>query len=104
VTDGPLTNTVIGCVVTDAVLSKPKACRAADMAHSGISRSVVPAHTSADGDILFLLATGSGPEASVDLVAELAARSVATAIRRAVGRAVGMPGVPADLRAARRYG
>lgn len=80
------TNTVIGCVVTDAKLSKTGACRAADLAHGGIARAVDPAHTSADGDTLFLLATGQvevGPQA-VDLVAALAARAVAAAIRNAV--------------------
>ena len=80
------TNTVIGCVVTDAKLTKSGACRAADLAHGGISRAVDPAHTSVDGDTLFLLATGQvevGPQA-VDLVAALAARAVAAAIRNAV--------------------
>jgi L-aminopeptidase/D-esterase-like protein len=80
------TNTVIGCVATNARLSKLGACRAADLAHGGISRAVDPAHTSVDGDTLFLLATGEvevGPQA-VDLVAALAARAVARAIRNAV--------------------
>jgi L-aminopeptidase/D-esterase-like protein len=77
-------------------------CRAADLAHTGIARAVVPAHTSADGDLLFLLATGQGPAASVDLVADLAARAVAEAIRSAVLHATGMPGAPADPRARRR--
>jgi L-aminopeptidase/D-esterase-like protein len=99
VSGAEITNTVIGCVVTDATLGKPSVCRAADLAHTGIARAVVPAHTSADGDIVFMLATGGGPAASVDLVAELAARSVAEAIRRAVRAARGMPGAPADARA-----
>lgn len=96
----PGTNTVIGCVVTDAALTKLQACRAADLAHSGIARAVRPAHTSADGDILFLLATGSqGAPATVDLVAELAARAVATAIRSAVAHATGSEWFPPDPRA-----
>jgi L-aminopeptidase/D-esterase-like protein len=98
----PLTNTVIGCVVTDATLTKVGACRAADLAHSGIARAVVPAHTSADGDLLFLLATGRGPATPVDLVAELAGQAVAEAIRSAVVHATGMPGAPADPRAQAR--
>ena len=98
----PLANTVIGCVVTDATMAKSAICRAADLAHTGIARAVVPAHTSADGDLLFLLATGQGPAASVDQVADLAARAVAEAIRSAVVHAAGIPGVPADPRAQRR--
>ncbi len=80
---GPSEHTVIGCLVTDAVLDKPAAARAADLAHSGIARAVVPAHTDFDGDALFLLATGR-VEASVDLVAHLGALAVADAIRSAV--------------------
>jgi len=98
----PLTNTVIGCVVTDAKMAKPAICRAADLAHTGIARAVVPAHTSADGDLLFLLATGEGPAASVDQVADLAARAVADAIRSAVLHATAIAGAPVDPRAQRR--
>jgi L-aminopeptidase/D-esterase-like protein len=92
-----LTNTVIGCVVSNAALSKQAACRAADLAHSGIARSVQPAHTSADGDLLFLLATGER-EASVDLVAMLAADAVAAAVRSAVRHASPVDGLPLDPR------
>jgi L-aminopeptidase/D-esterase-like protein len=90
-----LHNTVIGVVVTDARLTKADAHRVADLAHSGIARSVRPAHTSFDGDALFALATGR-VEASVDLVAALAADAVAMAARRAVRAATGdgtLPGL-----------
>lgn len=90
--------TVVGCLVTDARLSKPEAVRAADLAHSGIARAVTPAHTSLDGDALFLLAAQRRP-ATVDLVAELGARAVTAAIRAAVRHAEGVPGFPADPRA-----
>ena len=95
---GSISNTVIGCVVTNARLRKPGVCRVADLAHNGIARAVSPAHTSLDGDALFALATGE-IEASVDLVAELAARAVADAVRQGVRHAQGMPGFPADPRA-----
>lgn len=96
--DPALEHTVIGCLVTDARLSKPDAVRAADLAHTGIARAVSPAHTSMDGDALFLL-SAQRTDASVDLVAELGARAVAAAIRSAVRHADGMPGFPADPRA-----
>ena len=79
--DGPTTNTVIGCVVTDARLDKRATHRVADLGHSGIARALRPAHTEADGDALFCLATGR-VEASIDLVAHLAAEVVAEAVRR----------------------
>jgi L-aminopeptidase/D-esterase-like protein len=76
-------NTVIGCLVTDARLSKPDACRAVDLAHSGVARAVDPVHTTVDGDALFLLCA-QRVEASVDLVSHLGAHAVAGAIRAAV--------------------
>lgn len=86
----PAEHTVIGCIVTDAKLDKPAAHRAADLAHSGIARAIDPAHTSFDGDGLFMLST-QRVEAGVDLVADLAARAVADAIRAAVTAAADAP-------------
>ena len=94
---GSVSNTVIGCVATNARLGKPQVCRVADLGHTGIARAVSPAHTSLDGDALFALATGE-VDASVDLVAELAASAVADAVREGVRHAQGMPGFPADSR------
>ena len=91
-------HTVIGCLVTDARLTKPDAVRAADLAHSGVARAVNPAHTSLDGDALFLL-SAQRVDASLDLVADLGARAVAAAIRSAVRHATPMPGFPVDPRA-----
>jgi L-aminopeptidase/D-esterase-like protein len=91
-------NTVIGCLVTDGGLGKHEAARAADLANSGIARAVSPAHTTFDGDALFLLCTQRRP-ASVDLVAHLGAQAVAAAIRAAVRSAKGIDGAPADPRA-----
>lgn len=76
-------NTTIGCVVTNARLTKPEACRAADLAHTGIARTVDPPHTQVDGDAIFLLGTQE-VETRVDLVADLAARAVAAAVWAAV--------------------
>lgn len=90
---GPAGNTVIGVVVTNARLDKSQAHRVADLAHSGVARTVDPCHTSVDGDALFCIATGR-VEASVDRVAQLAARAVATATRRGPMAAAGVD-VPA---------
>lgn len=93
---GPTSNTVIGVIVTDAKLDKREAHRVADLGHSGTARAIRPAHTEADGDALFCLATGR-VEASVDLVAALAADAVAEAARRG-------PLVAAEARRAREGG
>ncbi|HKJ57369.1 MAG TPA: P1 family peptidase [Nitriliruptoraceae bacterium] len=74
-------NTVVGCVVTNATLTKAHVHRMADLAHDGIALAVRPAHTSMDGDALFGLATGR-VAASMDLVATMAVEAVATAARR----------------------
>lgn len=95
---GAVQNTVIGCLVTDARLSKAQAARVADLAHTGIARTVDPVHTTVDGDAIFMLST-QRVDATPDLVAHLAARTVAAAIRSAVRHAKGMPGFPADPRA-----
>lgn len=90
-------NTTIGCLVTNVSLDKAGAYRAADLAHGGMSAVIDPAHTSADGDALFLLSTGQ-VEGSVDLVAHLGARAVSSAIRSAVRAATSTPGRPRDPR------
>ncbi|MFZ0904142.1 MAG: P1 family peptidase [Mycobacterium sp.] len=52
-------NTAVAVVATDAALS-PGACRqVASTAHDGLARSIRPAHTPVDGDMVFALATGA---------------------------------------------
>lgn len=92
------THTTIGVVATDAALSKEEANRLALMADEGVVRSVRPAHTMGDGDVLFVLATGQAAGATlVDLTAlgAAAAAAVAEAVRRAVLEATSLAGVPA---------
>jgi L-aminopeptidase/D-esterase-like protein len=58
-TPPPTTNTTIGVVATDAVLSKGEAQRLAGADHGGLARAVRPAHLMTDGDTFFALATGA---------------------------------------------
>ncbi len=90
---GPTQNTAIGCIVTNARLTKRDAHRVADLGHGGLARALRPAHTQFDGDALFCLATGE-VAASVDLVAHLAAEAVADATRRGPLAALGVHGMP----------
>lgn len=79
-------NTTIGCVVTDAVLTKEQSNRVASVAHDGIARAVRPAHTMYDGDTLFCLATGTvaAPRDAVEVVAaEVVARAIVAGVRAA---------------------
>jgi L-aminopeptidase/D-esterase-like protein len=90
-----LENTSIGVVVTNAKLTKAQARRVAEMAHDGLARAIVPAHTPSDGDTLFAMGTGSfGRDTNVSVVGQLAAEAVSDAILRAVRLAKGLPGFP----------
>jgi L-aminopeptidase/D-esterase-like protein len=86
-------NTIIGAIITNARLTKAEANRLALVAHNGIARAVRPAHTTADGDTLFAIATGE-IDADPDAVSILAVRAVERAIRNAVLRAEDLAGFP----------
>ncbi len=84
-------NTTIGVIATDAVLSKPQAQRLAQVAHDGLARCINPVHTMLDGDTLFALGTGtSGKQADMLLLATLAAEATARAVVNAVWAAQGL--------------
>ncbi len=51
-------NTTIGCIITNAKLSKPQANRLAEIGHNGYAQAIKPVHTSADGDTIFAMASG----------------------------------------------
>ncbi len=78
-------NTVIGAVVTNALLTKAQAKRLAMAAHDGLARTVVPSHTMFDGDTLFAASTG-GKAADLNALIAAAAQVTAQAILAAVRR------------------
>jgi L-aminopeptidase/D-esterase-like protein len=88
-------NTIIGVVATNALLSKEAVNKVAQMAHDGLARTVRPAHTMADGDTIFALATGQGEAAEVNLIGAFGAEATALAIIDAVQQATSLAGVPA---------
>ena len=57
-------NTTIGCILTNAQLTKLQANKLATAAHNGLARVISPVHTDFDGDTLFALSAGT---ASADL-------------------------------------
>lgn len=91
---GPVTNTTLVAVVTEALLDKTALTRLAQQAHDGLARAISPVHTRFDGDTVFALSTGTVP-ADPDSLAVLAVDLVAEAIRAAVRAARGVPGAPA---------
>lgn len=91
----PGTNTALGVVATNAMLTKDHATKIAQMAHDGYARAINPTHTTSDGDTIFAIGTGTNSEAiEVSAIGALAADMVAQAIVRAVMQAEGIPGYP----------
>ncbi|WP_244631084.1 P1 family peptidase [Aureimonas sp. ME7] len=84
----PGTNTTIGLIATNAVLTKAGCKRLAVAAHDGFARALYPAHTDFDGDLVFAAATGrSGIAPSPVEGLELASAASAT-MARAIARGV----------------
>jgi L-aminopeptidase/D-esterase-like protein len=79
------TNTTIGVIATDAVITKAQAHRLAMMGHDGLARSINPVHTLSDGDTLFALGTGlAGKSLGMMVLGTMAAEATARAVLRAV--------------------
>lgn len=88
-------NTTIGCIVTNAKLTKSQANKLASIAHNGYARAIRPVHTMADGDTIFVMATGE-VEVMADAVGALATDVMARAINRAVTEAKPAYGLKAE--------
>ncbi len=86
-------NTTIGCVLTNAVLTKAQAKKTSSIAHNGYARSIRPSHTMFDGDTIFTLSTGE-VKADINVVGVLAARAVQKAVINGVMKARGLAGFP----------
>lgn len=89
-------NTTIGVVATDASLTDSLLHHLVTVAHDGLARTIMPAHTLYDGDALFGLATGQATTRPSTIALEVAVvRAVEAAVLRAVLTAEPMGGVPA---------
>ena len=95
------TNTTLGVVATDAPLPRKLLTRLAVSAHDGLAHAIRPAHTIADGDIIFAITTAED-EATIG-VADVIALCMAAeqAIAAAIVDAVRGATARADLPAAR---
>jgi L-aminopeptidase/D-esterase-like protein len=86
-------NTTLALVATNARLSKLELFRVSQRMHDGMSRAIVPVHTSYDGDVAFALSCGE-ISSDLDFVSELAAQMTAEAIRRGVKAAKSIKTIP----------
>jgi L-aminopeptidase/D-esterase-like protein len=87
-------NTTLAVVMTDAALAKAAALKVCQMAFGGLYRTLAPALSLYDGDLVVTLATAARP-AHVNQVGVLAERAVAEAILVAVREADGFGVLPA---------
>lgn len=86
-------NTTLVLIATNARFSKLELFRISQRMHDGMSRAIVPVHTSYDGDVTFALSCGE-LSAELDFVSELAAQMTAEAIRRGVKSAKSVKTIP----------
>lgn len=78
------TNTTIGCVITDAKLSKVDANSIASISHNGLARAIRPVHTMYDGDTMFCMASGKRPVVNLAIIQSAAVEATRQAIVNAV--------------------
>ena len=101
---GPIQNTTLGIIATDAALTKAELKRLAVMAQTGMARAIVPIHTPIDGDIVFALSVGgrrlANPVHDLTELGAMAATALGRAIARGIYEAGGIPGA-ADVPAYR---
>ncbi len=76
-------NTTLSVVATNAKLTRETATKVAQMAQDGLAKSIRPAHTMLDGDIVFVISTGE-IEMDISGVGAFACEVVAESIRRSV--------------------
>jgi L-aminopeptidase/D-esterase-like protein len=91
----PIENTTLICLATDAALSKTDCGIVAKMAHAGMARAVDPVHSAADGDVVFVMASGTAPAVDPLIVGVVGAALTSEAIRDACRQASSVAGIPA---------
>jgi L-aminopeptidase/D-esterase-like protein len=89
-----MSNTTIGVIATNAGLNKQTAAKVARIAQNGLAKSIHPAHTTFDGDSVFVLSTGQ-EEADLNGLSIMAETALRHAIQRAVTEAHGFGLLPA---------
>ena len=87
-------NTTIGCLITNARLSKSQANKLAAILHDAYARAIKPVHSTMDGDTIFVLTTAT-QEVNFDAFAALATDVMQYAIIDAATSAKSAYGLPA---------
>jgi L-aminopeptidase/D-esterase-like protein len=85
---GPMANTTIAIVATDAILTKAQAKRLAVAAQDGIARGASPSHSPVDGDLVFAVSTRDKPITDPVLDSIRLGHGAAICLSRAMARAI----------------
>ncbi|MBV9555547.1 MAG: P1 family peptidase, partial [Pseudolabrys sp.] len=92
---GPMENTTLTVIATDAKLTKAQCHRLAVMAQDGLARAIYPVHTPLDGDVVFSAATGkrelADPIYGLTELGMVAGNVMARAIARGIYEAKALP-------------
>jgi L-aminopeptidase/D-esterase-like protein len=86
-------NTTLAVICTNAKLNRSELKRVSKMGQTGIARVILPAHTVADGDLVFAVSCGE-LAGDPNVIGVVAAELVSEAIVRAVKKARGLGGIP----------
>lgn len=89
----PFESTTLAVVVTNAKFSKSDLIRIARIGQTGITKVVSPAHTTADGDLVFAVSCGN-EKWDADAIGIIASELISEAIIRAVKSAKSLGGIP----------
>lgn len=76
------TNTTIGCIITNAKLTKSQCNKIASIAHNAYAEMIFPVHTMSDGDTVFVLSTNE-IECMPDAIGAFSVKVMNEAIYRA---------------------
>lgn len=87
-------NTTIGCLITNARLTKSQANKLASILHDAYARAIKPVHSTLDGDTIFVMSTCT-QDVNFDAFAALATDVMQYAIIDGAQKAEGAYGLPA---------
>ncbi len=101
--EGEHFNTTLAVIATNVKLERDQLLKVAELAHDGMARSIYPAHTMMDGDIIFALSSRSGERKNIpslpittltDLIGLGAADALTNAIKNSILHAKSIDGFP----------
>ena len=90
----PFQNTTLGVIATNAALSKGEAAKVAQMAFSGLVKTISPINSLFDGDLIFVLSLGKH-EVNINTLGLLSEEAIIKSVKRAVMKAEGFGVIPA---------